>query len=307
LILNKKSAYIFPAFINEYPENPFSGSAELADRFYDLLNDAASLADHELNQFDFISNHFLQDELKTQYLTYIFSCAVADILNKKKLNPDYGAGYSMGIYAALVHSKVLTFADGLKLIKNAFETIRSIAGDKTYGMCSIIGLSREDIRSLLTSRNFRVDISNQNSGFAFVLSGLYDDIQDLMKDATAEGALHTYLLNVSLPYHSVFLRETRPFFTKFLEKLHFNHPQTKLISLVDQKILYHPEEIKEELTRNLFTPLNWYQTQLELQRIGVGLFVECGLGKNLAKNSKFIDGEYEFLSLSGLIKSKEHG
>lgn len=303
----KKSAFIFPAFINEYPENPFGGLQELHDRFQDLLTKASSLVDAGLLDFDFPSNHFLWDELKTQYLTYIYSCAVADVLNEKKIIPAYSAGYSMGIYAALVHAKVVTFDNGLLLIRNAYETIRNTVQDKKYGMCSIVGLTREDINSLILSHNLRLEITNQNSSFAFVISGFHIDILKLLKVATEDGALHTHLLNVSLPYHSDFLMKTEQVFSGFIETIPFKDPQTKIISLINQQILENQESIKKEVIINLFTPLNWYLTQTELLRSGVNLLVECGPGKNLVKNSKFIEGEYQFLNLGGFFKQLEHG
>ena len=302
-----QSAFIFPAFINEYPENPFGGLEELQSRFQYLLTEASSLVDPGLADFDFISNDFLRDELRTQYLTYIYSCAAADILGEKKIIPSYSAGYSMGIYAALVHAQVVAFAEGLLLIRKAYKTIRNAAGDEKYGMCSIIGLSREDLNSMISSLNLHVEITNQNSGFAFVISGLHSGILGLLQAATAEGALHTHLLNVSLPYHSHFLEETKAEFTGFIETICFKEPRTKIISLAGQRILEDPADIKIEVIKNLFTPLNWYQTQAELIRSGVSLFVECGLGKNLVKNSKFIEGEYQFLTLTWFIKKMEHG
>jgi [acyl-carrier-protein] S-malonyltransferase len=296
------SAFIFPAFINEYPENPFCGVQELQVRFEYLLKEASSVADPDLAEFDFASNHFLWDELKTQFLTYIYSCAVADVLSKKRLIPAYSAGYSMGIYAAIVHARVVTFSDGLLLIKQAYETIRNTIQDQKYGMCSIIGLSRADISSMIHSLNPHVEITNQNSCFAFVISGLHSDILSLMQAATEEGALHTHLLNVSLPYHSVFLKETKNDFRDFVETIGFKEPQTKIISLVDQQILEDLTAIKEEVVRNLYSPLNWYHTQTKLLRAGVDLFVECGPGKNLVKNSKFIVGEFKFFSVCDYIK-----
>jgi [acyl-carrier-protein] S-malonyltransferase len=302
LTQNSKTAFIFPAFINEYPENPFGGSEELHDRFQSFLTDAASIVDADLAELDFVANHFLRDELKTQYLTYIYSCAVSEILREKGIIPDCSAGYSMGIYAALMHAHVVTFADGLFLIRRAYETIRNLIEHHKYNMCSIIGLGRDDINSLIRSLDLHAEITNQNSNFAFVLSGSQEDILNILKAATAEGALHTHLLNVSLPYHSNFLKETRQSFSDFIETISFKDPLVRIISLVDQQILEDPAVIKEEVIRNLFTPLNWYKTQSELIRSGVNLFVECGPGKNLVKNPKFIDGEYKFFNGCDYLK-----
>lgn len=296
-----RSAFIFPAFINEYPENPFEGLPELQDHFQFLLKESSLLVDPSLAEFDFISNNFLWDELRTQYLTYIYSCAVADIFSKKSVIPNYSAGYSMGIYAAFVQANALTFADGLVLIRQAHKTIKNIVRGRKFGMCSIIGLNRDDIKGLISSHLLQVEITNQNSEFAFVLSGLHEDVSRLLEAAVKEGALHTHLLNVSLPYHSSFLKETRHSFGDFVEKISFANPQTKIISLIDQHILKDPTDIKEEVVKNLFTPLNWFRTQSELIKSGINLFVECGIGKNLVKNSKFIEGDFKFYTVSGFL------
>ena len=42
--------------------------------------------------------------------------------------------------------------------------------------------------------------------------------------------------------------------------------------------------------------MNWYKTQLFLQHHGVSVFIECGIGKGLTKNAKFIEGDAVFLS-----------
>jgi malonyl CoA-acyl carrier protein transacylase len=64
-----------------------------------------------------------------------------------------------------------------------------------------------------------------------------------------------------------------------------------IVSLVDQEILLEEDLLKQEVVRNLFTPLNWYQTQLYLQELGVNRFIECGSGKGLVKNARFIEGD----------------
>jgi malonyl CoA-acyl carrier protein transacylase len=66
-----------------------------------------------------------------------------------------------------------------------------------------------------------------------------------------------------------------------------------IVSLVDQDILLEEHVLKQEVVRNLFTSLNWYETQLYLQELGVTRFVECGSGKGIVKNSKFIEGDAE--------------
>jgi [acyl-carrier-protein] S-malonyltransferase len=296
-------AFVFPAFINEYPEEPFGNSPELKKAFTFLLETAASKVDPGLALFDFSMNPLLDDELRTQYITFIYSCAAGDILEKNQIRPDFSAGYSLGLYAALIHAKAISFGDGLYLIRKAFETILECVNVEKYGMCSVIGLSREEIETLIDGNRWRIRIVNRNCPVAFVLSGQFDDIQSFKEAAIEEGALNVHLLNVTLPYHSGFLANTKSVFGKFIDSMDIKKPETRIISLIDQRIIIDKADIRKELVSNLFTPLNWYLTQSALMELGVNRFVECGPGKSLVKNAKFIEGEYQFLSLSTLLSN----
>ena len=292
----KKTAFIFPAFAHEYPDDLFGGSGDFEHIFYLFLKQASSEVDLDLNNFNSVLNNFLEDEVRTQYITYLYSCSLSKYFKKKGISPCFTAGYSMGIYSSLFHSEVTSFNAGLLLIRSAYHAIKSITGDGNFGMCSVIGLSRKDITELIQSHELEVGITNQNSQYAFVLSGTLKDIMILTDIAKAEGALHTHLLKVMLPYHSTILNETKESFSEFINSIHFNPPSTSIISLIDQRIVYEPEDLKKEVVNNLFTPLNWYKTQLELQNAGVNLFIECGFGNGLVKNARFIDGDFKFYS-----------
>ena len=64
-----------------------------------------------------------------------------------------------------------------------------------------------------------------------------------------------------------------------------------IVSLIDQELLLEESALKQEVVRNLYTPLNWYETQLYLQELGVNRFIECGSGRGLVKNARFIEGD----------------
>lgn len=299
----KKSALIFPAFAHEYPADPFGGIHDLEVRFNSLLDQASRDVDPGLLSLDFVSNDFLDNELRTQYVTYIYSCSLSDHFKSKGLSACYTAGYSMGIYSSLYHSGVTTFIDGLLLIRAAYLAIKKITRDRKFGMCSIIGLSRQDISELIQGHGLEVGITNQNSEYAFVLSGTQKDILTLTELSKAEGALHTHLLKVMLPYHSTLLNATGENFREFIGTIPFNSSSARIISLRDQRLMEHPDDLKEEVISNLFTPLNWYLTQLALEKLGVNVFIETGFGNGLAKNSKFIEGNYKFHTAMGYLKN----
>ena len=290
----KKTAFIFPAFAHEYPDNPFGGSRDFEHIFHLFLKQASRDIDEDLINFNSVSNNFLEEEVRTQYITYLYSCSLSEYFKRKGISPCFTTGYSMGIYSSLFHSGVISFTDGLLLIRSAYNVIKKVTCDGKFGMCSVVGLSRKDITEVIQSHGLEVGITNQNSQYAFVLSGTLKDILVLTDVVKAEGALHTNLFKVKLPYHSTILNETGEGFSQLIKSIRFNNPATKIVSLIDQRIMNDPEDLKIEVVNNLFTPLNWYETQLELEKLGVNVFVECGFGDGLVKNARFIDGDFKF-------------
>ena len=287
----KKLAFVFPPFASDYPDDPFSNLKGFDDCFRKYLSRASEFTDPELIHFSIPSNTFLEDELKNQYISYIQACSLVSLFRGKEIIPAYSSGYSMGIYAALFQSEVISFLDGLMLIRQAFMEIRKITGNRKFGMCAIIGLNRSDIEQLIRKLDLELVIAIQNSVCSFSVSGLAKDISLLSDSAQQEGALSARILNVSVPYHSAFLKDTASGFSEFIAQMPFRNPKIPIVSLVDQEILLEENALKVEVVRNLFTPLNWYETQLYLQELGVNRFVECGPGRGLVKNARFIEGD----------------
>jgi [acyl-carrier-protein] S-malonyltransferase len=290
----KKLAFVFPPFASDYPDDPFVNLSGFEDCFRKYLGRAAEFADPDLTQFSIPSRTFLDDELKTQYISYIQACSLVSWFRQKGIVPAYSSGYSMGIYAALFQSEVISFLDGLVMIRQAYKEIKKITAGGEYGMCSIIGLNLDDIEQLICKDHLDLKLAIQNSICSFTLSGTAKDVQRLTESAQHEGALSTRVLSVTVPYHSYFLNETAAGFSEFINQMTFRSPKMPIVSLIDQEILLEEHSLKNEVVRNLFNELNWYETQLYLQELGVNRFVECGSGKGIVKNARFIEGDALF-------------
>ena len=292
----KKLAFVFPPFASDYPDDPFSNLTGFDACFRKFLSRAAEFADPELIQFAIPANTFLNDELKTQYISYIQACSLVVWFREKGVIPAYCSGYSMGIYAALFQSEVISFLDGLVLIRQAYKEIRKITGEGEFGMCSIIGLNQNDVEQLIMNEKMQLKLAIQSSVCSFSISGIAEDILKLTESAQKEGALSTRVLNVSVPYHSIYLKDTLIGFGEFVNQMQFRSPKIPIVSLIDQEIMLEEHALKNEVVRNLFTALNWYETQLYLQELGVHQFVECGSGKGIVKNARFIEGDAVFFT-----------
>jgi malonyl CoA-acyl carrier protein transacylase len=293
-------AFVFPAFPGDYTDHPGKTLPGFEEQFNSLLARAAGFTDPELAGFGFEVCNFLQDELRTQYITYIYSCTISVVFRKAHISPVITAGYSMGIYAALFDAGAISFETGLQLIKYAYISLRASLGKEKYAMGTFIGLSEIDILQLIDQCSLRVEITNQNAAYSFVVSGYQTDIHKLIELAKEEGALHARDLAVSIPYHSSYLKDGATDFADQAGHLTIKAPGFAVISMIDQISLSTPEIIRQEICRNLFQPLNWYKTMQVLLSRNIGTYAECGPSSGLAKNAKFVDG-VKFFPLPSIL------
>jgi len=309
----KKIAFIFPAFVSDYREDPTEGLPGFSDYLHSFLQKASQAEDPRLIRFHYINHNFLDQELMTQYISYILNCALSEYFHHRKIIPQYCAGYSMGIYSALYHAGSISFEEGLVMIREAYRAIEKITKGNQYGMGIVIGLGRGDLEEMIRKNFTSVEITNQNSIYSFVISGNYTEIAGLLEMVRNEGALHTRELKVTVPYHSSYIAEAAADFGKAISGIPIRMPSaypwdlqsptsSGIISLITQEILDTPGALRKEVTQNIHTPLNWFKTQLRLQELGVTVFLECGPDSGLIKNARFIEGKFEFLSPAQALK-----
>ena len=296
-----KLAFVFPAFINDYHEDPSGGLVAFNEVFQSYLKTAAECTDKKLLDFHPESNPLIEDELLNQYISYIYGCSCARVLLNAGVKPGMMAGYSMGIYAALYIAGSVTFETGLLLIHKAWEAIRKTLPHSRYGMCGLIGLTEKDIREITIKHNLNLMIVNRNSDHSFILAGDIFHIRVFMLKAREEGALHVRSIGVTIPYHTNLLDKAAIEFSKTVFTADVHSSQIPLISLLNQERLDSVDHIREEVVKNIHTPFNWMATQQKMHILGITQFTECGPSTTLYKNSRFIRDAGRFVKWNTLI------
>jgi len=286
-----KIAILFPAFVREYcgKEAEFV-NFNLPD-FKSKLKLATEITGSDLTGFDFETNNFLRDELKSQYISYLFSCELADLINHSPLYINMTAGYSMGIYAMYYYTGSISFEEGLLIIKKAYESVLQVIPAKIFGMGNIIGLDETDVIALMNDEE--AEVINMNGSHNFVISGKIFAIRNILERAKSEGAIHTRMLPVGCPYHSKFIRDSADSFGKFINSLDVKTPKIPVISCIDQNEITDPAGVRKGIIDNLFSHLNWQNTIVKMHGNGVNLYYECGAGESLTKLNKFIPGDHK--------------
>ncbi len=298
-----KTAFIFPAFISEYLGKEIQILDSLSSNFQQNLTTASKITGIDFERFSLENKVYTEDELRSQIISYIFSCSLSDALIYRGLKPDILAGYSMGLYAALYTGGVIDFGEGIRLINQAFNISKSVINGIASAMGSVIGLTRKEIDEITIAHKLEAEIANSNSIHSHLITGQLEAVNRLLNIARETGALNVSLLNVKTPYHSQLLQETKGEFQQFIT----NHIQLKksnypIISSIDQRMLTSPDEINTELTNNLFERINWMASFDKLLKLGVKQFIECGAGKSLQRISRFVPGDFKIYPMNKVVK-----
>ncbi|OFX88525.1 MAG: hypothetical protein A2W99_08990 [Bacteroidetes bacterium GWF2_33_16] len=295
--MTNKSALLFPAFITDYTRKEIDTLTSNGIDFTDYVRVASDKLGIRLPDFSYDSEEYRNDELLAQVIAYLFGCAFSDLLKNNAVKPNFGAGYSMGIYANLYAAESISLEDGILIIYRAFELVNELACNGKYGMGAIIGLGVDDINDIINKSNINAEVINTNSEFSYVISGKKADVVRTLDEAKNEGALNAIPLNVNTPYHSSYLGGFANRFAKFIEFIDIKKSQYPIISTYNQRIVDSPSEIRKELVYNLTEKINWYKTMQVLLNNGVNEFYESGAGKDLSKGARFINGEFKFIRL----------
>lgn len=192
---------------------------------------------------------------------------------------DSCAGLSLGEYSALVASGALEFRDAVRLVRRRGELMEVAARNNPGTMASILGISAESLKEVC--RESGAEIANLNSPGQIVISGKIEPVKKAMALAEKKGAKKAILLNVSGPFHSSFMKEAALEFKEELDKTRFSSPKVPIVSNVTADYGKSSVDIKENLVKQLYSPVRWEESIIKISQDGCGTFLEIGPGKVL--------------------------
>ena len=105
-------------------------------------------------------------------------------------------------------------------------------------------------------------------------------METVSKLAVDKGA-RTVPLKVSGAWHSELIQEAEADFKDFLESVDFSAPETPVLFNVTAEPESDTEAIRALMTRQITSPVKWYDSMLKLKSDSVSTFVEIGPGRVL--------------------------
>ena len=269
-------AYIFPGQGSQFPG--------MGKALYERSAEAREMMDraNEILGFPITDIMFGEDAeaLKatrvTQPAIFIHSVVLARCSGLE--TPAMVAGHSLGEFSALVAAGAMDFEDGLRLVAVRASAMQKCCEQVPGTMAAVIKLPTETVEEICASCTGLVIPANYNSEGQIVISGEAEAVAEACAKMKEAGAKRALPLAVSGAFHSPLMEPARLELAEAIDKAPFQVPVCPIYQNVTALPSTDPEVIKDNLLRQLTSPVRWTQTVQNMVADGADSFLEIGPG-----------------------------
>jgi [acyl-carrier-protein] S-malonyltransferase len=225
----------------------------------------------------------------TQPAIFLHSVILAKTLEDFK--PEMVAGHSLGEFSALVANGALSFEDGLTLVYKRAMAMQKACEIEQSTMAAIIGLDDQVVEDVCASIEEVVVPANYNSPGQLVISGSMKGIEIACEKLTEAGAKRALPLKVGGAFHSPLMEPARVELAEAINSTNFSKPVCPVYQNVDAKPYTDPAQIKENLIKQLTSPVKWTYIMQNMIADGMTSYTEVGPGTVLQGLLKKVNRE----------------
>lgn len=208
---------------------------------------------------------------------------------------SYTAGLSLGEYSALVASGALSFEDGLRLVKKRAELMEAATKKYPGKMSAVLGLGREELQGICLAAG--AEIANLNCPAQVVITGRIEAVDKAKQLAQEKGAKRVIDLEVSGAFHSSLMKEAAQELNQQLKDYSILDAVVPVISNVTARSQEKSLEIRENMVKQVYSPVLWEDSVRYMACGGVKTFYEIGPGNILKGLIRKIDPSLEVINI----------
>lgn len=226
----------------------------------------------------------LSQTIVSQPAIFTVSLLALAAATEKGIKFDAVAGHSLGEYAAMVASGVLSLEDGYKAIKYRSEAMDKAAKANPGAMAAVIGLSADKVVEVceeVKAEGNYVTAVNFNSPIQTVIAGTKEGIAIASEKAKEAGARRAMPLAVSAAFHSDLMKSAAEEFKEAVKDIKFNQPKVKFYSNVIGKELTDFSDMPGLMAEHICSPVKFTDELEAMKRDGFDQYIELGPGKVL--------------------------
>lgn len=217
----------------------------------------------------------------TQPAIFLHSVILAKSLGDE-FKPDMVAGHSLGEFSALVAARALSFEDGLKLVSKRAHAMQKACELRPSTMAAVLALPDDKVEELCGEITDEVVApANYNCPGQIVISGTIEGVDIACEKMLANGAKRALKLKVGGAFHSPLMQPAAEELAEAIEAAEIKAPVCPIYQNVDGRPHTDPDEIKENLLKQLTAPVRWTQDVEAMVADGADEFIELGPGNVL--------------------------
>ena len=228
----------------------------------------------------------------TQPAIFLHSVILAKVKGDY-FKPEMVAGHSLGEFSALVSAGYLSFEDGLKLVSKRAMAMQKACEQNPSTMAAVLGLDNEVVENICSEIEEVVVPANYNCPGQLVISGSNNGIDIACEKLTKAGARRALKLPVGGAFHSPLMEPARAELETAIDNTEFKEGVCPIYQNVTATAITNPEEIKENLKKQLTASVMWTQTMQQMIADGLSSVTEVGPGKVLQGLFKKVDRKLE--------------
>ena len=269
-------AYIFPGQGSQFPgmgKALYERSAEARE----MMERADEILGFPITDIMFGEDaEALKATRVTQPAIFIHSVVLARCSGLEA--PAMVAGHSLGEFSALAAAGAMDFEDALRLVAVRASAMQKCCEQVPGTMAAVIKLPTETVEEICASCAGLVIPANYNSEGQIVISGEAGAVAEACAKMKEAGAKRALPLAVSGAFHSPLMEPARLELAEAIEKTPFRAPVCPVYQNVTALPSTDPVVIKDNLLRQLTSPVRWTQTVQNMVADGADSFLEIGPG-----------------------------
>ena len=193
---------------------------------------------------------------------------------------DGVAGHSLGEYAAMYASGMVSLEDAFRLIKARSEAMEEATTLSKGAMAAIMKIAPEQVEEVCAAAKEYAAAVNYNSPVQTVVAGTPEGIAEV-SEVFAGMKARVIPLNVAGAFHSKLMQPAADKFYETAKTITFNAPDCKYYSNVTGGELTDFSDMASLLAKHIVSPVRFTSELAAMQNAGADRFVEFGPGKTL--------------------------
>lgn len=226
----------------------------------------------------------------TQPALLMVGVALFDVWQRRHgRQPVVVAGHSLGEYSALVAAGALDFANAVTLVHERGKLMQAAVPTGEGAMAAILGLDDAVVEECCAAVAGTVTPANYNSPGQVVIAGSAGAVAAAIDACKARGARRAVPLDVSVPSHCALMAPAGDPLGELLNGVDLRDPRIPVFQNYTATGATDAAAIRDNLLRQLVSPVRWSESVAAMAAAGTTTFVECGPGNVLAGLARRID------------------